>query len=309
MIAATDQAYMGFIGVTTGSSSIMTVFPRWAQVLGLPTERLVGHDVPLNSDPEVYRRLVGQIHEDPSHLGALVTTHKMAVYQSADDLFDELDDLATTFGEISSISKRGTRLAGAAKDPVTVRLAYEEFLAPDHFSRTGAAALILGSGGAGNALSHQLGTRADRPSEVICTALNAADLDHARELHERAGIDPAVMRYVVTAAPDEVAGLVSALPSGSLVANATGMGKDIPGTPVPADTQYPSGSLVWEFNYRGSLEFLHHARAQQTSRNLTVVDGWRYFIHGWSQVVAEVFDIELTADIVEQLSTVAAESR
>ena len=37
---------------------------------------------------------------------------------------------AVTFGEISSIVKRGDRLLGAAKDPITVRLALEEFV-PD----------------------------------------------------------------------------------------------------------------------------------------------------------------------------------
>ena len=30
---------MGFVGVSTGGSSIRTVFPRWAEALGLPTDR------------------------------------------------------------------------------------------------------------------------------------------------------------------------------------------------------------------------------------------------------------------------------
>ena len=51
--------------------------------------------------------------------------------------------------------------------------------------------------------------------------------------------------------------------------------------------------MVWEFNYRGPLEFLHQARAQQRERELHVEDGWRYFVHGWSQAVAEVFDIAM----------------
>lgn len=39
--------YMGFVGVSTGSSSINQVFPLWADILGLPTRTLVGHDMPL----------------------------------------------------------------------------------------------------------------------------------------------------------------------------------------------------------------------------------------------------------------------
>ena len=65
-----------------------------------------------------------------------MTTHKMAVFSSARDMFDQLDELALTFGEISSIAKRGDRLSGAAKDLVTVRLALEEFLPAGHFTQT-----------------------------------------------------------------------------------------------------------------------------------------------------------------------------
>ena len=148
---------MGFVGVSTGGSSIRTVFPEWADALGLPTRTLVGHDIALDSPPLVYREVVETIRGDPRHWGALVTTHKMAVYAAAADLFDECDELAETFGEISCIAKRRERLVGSAKDPVTARLALDEFLAPDHFAQSGGAALILGSGGAGTALSRASG--------------------------------------------------------------------------------------------------------------------------------------------------------
>ncbi|MCL2120263.1 MAG: hypothetical protein FWH27_17745 [Planctomycetaceae bacterium] len=60
--------------------------------------------------------------------------------------------------------------------------------------------------------------------------------------------------------------------------------------------------MVWEFNYRGDLKFMHQALAQKTERNLIVEDGWIYFIHGWSQVIAEVFHLELTPELVNELS-------
>jgi shikimate dehydrogenase len=300
---------MGFVGVTTGGSSIMKVFPRWAEELGLPTRTLVGHDIAVGAAPQAYRDVVGAIAADPTHRGALVTTHKINVFEAAGDLFDDLDELAATFGEISSIAKRGTRLTGAAKDPVTVRLALDDFLPADHFTRTGGAALILGSGGSGCALSHQLGVRADRPSEIICTARSQARLDHQRELHARAGIDPALMRYVLTRGPDDTDALLAALAPQSLVVNATGMGKDVPGSPLTAGARFPADGVVWEFNYRGSLEFLHQARAQQATRGLVVEDGWRYFVHGWSQVVADVFDIPMPPETVRKLADIAADVR
>lgn len=303
---------MGFVGVSTGGSSILKVFPLWADVLGLPTRTLVGHDLPLDAPPATYRDLVTAIAADDEELGALVTTHKVAVHDAAADLFDELDDLALAFGEISCISKRDGRLLGSAKDPLTARLALEEFLPGDHFARTGAAALVLGSGGAGTALSQQLAVRGDRPSQVVCTALDQAPLDHARSVHERSGVPGDLVRYVPTPGPDDVAGLVGALPPGSLVVNATGMGKDRPGSPVPDGVTLPRDGYVWDFNYRGSLELLAQARAQQAGpagRGLHVEDGWRYFVHGWSQAVAEVFDVAMPPETVDELGRVAAGTR
>ncbi|HWI01611.1 MAG TPA: hypothetical protein VNT27_14885 [Propionibacteriaceae bacterium] len=308
-MTATDNSYMGFIGVTTGASSIRKVFPEWAQLLGLPVRRLVGHDLPLDASTAQYRRLVIAIKSDPQHLGALVTTHKIGILRAARDLFDEIDDVAETFGEISSIAKRGTRLLGAAKDPVTVRLSLEEFLPGDHFSATGGAALILGSGGAGCALSHQLAARVDRPSQIICTGLSAAPLDHLRELHRRAGTPEGLVRYEITPGPMDTDALLTSLPAYSLVVNATGMGKDRPGSPISADTKFPRNGVIWEFNYRGPLDFLQQARQQQAERQLHVEDGWRYFIHGWTQVIAEVFDIEMTPGTVDELAHVAASLR
>lgn len=111
----TTSGFMGFVGVSTSQSSIRKVFPAWAHLLCLPTDRLIGHDVPLDAGHDVYRSLVSGTAADDNEYGALVTTHKMAVFEHAADLFDNLDELAVMFGELSSIYKRGGRLLGAAK--------------------------------------------------------------------------------------------------------------------------------------------------------------------------------------------------
>jgi shikimate 5-dehydrogenase len=87
--------------------------------------------------------------------------------------------------------------------------------------------------------------------------------------------------------------------------NSTGLGKDRPGSPLTDNVEFPKGCFVWEFNYRGSLEFLHQAQAQAASKSLHVIDGWRYFIHGWSQVIADVFDLNLTSETIEELALAA----
>lgn len=304
---AATADYMGFVGVTTASSSIMKVFPLWADILGLPTRTLVGHDLPMDADPAQYRAMVEQIRDDPHHRGALVTTHKMNVYAAASDLFDELDPFAVSCAEISSIAKRGSTLSGRAKDPITVDLALCDFLPADHFARTGAEVVILGAGGSGTALSWALAEREDAPALITVTARTQDKLDHLREVHRQHGTPEGLLRYVVTETPEEADALVAAAPAGSVIANATGLGKDRPGSPLTDAVVFPEGAYVWEFNYRGSLEFLHQAEAQEDDRDLHVVDGWRYFIHGWSQVVADVFDLDLTPETVARLAE-AAES-
>lgn len=305
--ATTQADYMGFVGVTTASSSIMKVFPLWADILGLPTRTLIGHDLPMDADPAQYRAMVEQIRDDPHHRGALVTTHKMNVYAAASDLFDELDPFAVSCAEISSISKRGPLLSGRAKDPITVDLALNDFLPADHFARTGAEVVILGAGGSGTALSWALAERADAPARITVTARSQDKLDHLREVHRQHGTRDGLIDYVVTETPEEADAVVAAAPAGSVIANATGLGKDRPGSPLTDAAVFPEGAYPWEFNYRGSLEFLHQARAQEAERSLHVVDGWRYFIHGWSQVVADVFELDLTPEVVERLAE-AAES-
>ncbi|MET1017290.1 MAG: shikimate dehydrogenase [Leifsonia flava] len=301
--------HMGFVGVSTSGSSIMTIFPRWAEILDLPTRTLIGHDLPLDATPADYRALVEAIRDDPEHLGALVTTHKMGLFEAASDLFDELDSFSTLCGEVSSISKRNGALLGHAKDPITAGLAASEFLPSDHFGSTGAHVLILGAGGAGTALSWYLSERDDRPAAITVTDTSTTRLEHLRDVHARRGTPADLISYVLASDPQVTIDLLDGLPAGSLVVNASGLGKDRPGSPVPDGAAFPAGAFVWEFNYRGSLEFLAQAREQEAASDLVVVDGWRYFIHGWTQVIAEVFSLTLTDELVERLADAAADAR
>ena len=162
--AVREDAAMGFVGVSTGQSSIMTVFPRWAQLLGLGTDRLVGWDLALDTTDDRYRAVVHEIRDDASVRGALVTTHKLGIYRSARDMFDTMDEFAELCREVSSISKRNNQMHGHAKDPISAGHALEGVLAPEHFGESGGHAVLLGAGGAGTAISWYLATRQDRPA-------------------------------------------------------------------------------------------------------------------------------------------------
>ena len=95
----------------------------------------------------------------------------------------------------------------------------------------------------------------------------------------------------------------------SIVINATGMGKDTPGSPITWEGNFPLNSIAWEFNYRGELDFMHQALAQVESRKVIVEDGWLYFVHGWTQVVSQVLHFDLTPEVFDKLNEAASSVR
>jgi shikimate 5-dehydrogenase len=300
-----------FVGVTTGASAIMRVFPAWAEHLGLGDVAMAGHDLPIHAEPERYREVVRGLKEDPLDLGGLVTTHKIDLFAACRDLFDYVDPYAELCGEVSSLSKRDGRFRAHAKDPISSGRSLDEFVEHGYWARTGAEALLFGAGGSNLAITlHLMQARPpeDRPSRIVVVNRSPGRLESMRALHGRLGSGVEVA-YVENADPRENDRLLAAVPAGSLVVNGTGMGKDSPGSPITDEGVFPERALVWELNYRGELDFLHQAERQGEARALVVVDGWRYFIHGWTCVVEEVFDIELTPRLVDELSEIALQLR
>jgi shikimate 5-dehydrogenase len=95
------------------------------------------------------------------------------------------------------------------------------------------------------------------------------------------------------------------MPPGRVIINATGMGKDIPGSPITDAGLFPEKAIAWELNYRGELDFMHQAIAQKESRGVIVEDGWVYFVHGWTQVIAQVYHLDIDAELFQRLSDLA----
>jgi shikimate dehydrogenase len=295
-----------FIGVSTSGSSIFELFPRWAEILELEAG-VEGYDIALGAPPEAFRAAVEQIAGDPAARGALVTTHKMDVYRHAGGLFDDLDTNARLCREVSCISKRAGSLVGHAKDPITAGRALGEFMAPGHWA-SGAHGLCLGAGGAGTAIAVHLAGGGEPPERLVVTDTDLGRLDTLRtvlsELDSRADV-----RLEHVRSSDETDAFLGQLPPRSLVVNATGLGKDAPGSPISDDATFPERGVVWELNYRGELRFLRQAWHQQAERRLEIQDGWRYFLHGWSEVIAEVFHLELTRERFERLAAAAEPQR
>ncbi|ANG97893.1 shikimate dehydrogenase [Brucella pseudogrignonensis] len=306
------QSTLYFIGVTTGKSSIMKVFPAWAEYLGLKDAVIKGIDFKLHDDPDAYREAVEFIRNDPLSMGALVTTHKIDLFHACRDMFDVIDPHALLMDETSCISKKDGKLICHAKDPISSGLSIDGFLGADYFERTGADLFSMGAGGSTIAITWHL-MRQSRgknvPGRIIVSNRSQHRLDEIKRIHAEVASDVPV-EYILAPRPEDNDAVLNTLKSGSFIINATGLGKDAPGSPLSDAAIFPEKSVVWDLNYRGNLVFLDQARTQEQEKSLQVVDGWTYFIHGWTQVIAEVFhiDIPTSGPAFDRISEIAIEA-
>jgi shikimate 5-dehydrogenase len=308
-----DRPTLYFIGVTTAKSSIMRVFPGWARHLGLRNAAIKGIDFPLHADAGSYREAVAFIRDDPLSRGALVTTHKIDLFQTCRDMFDRIDPHAAAMGEASCISKRGEALVCHAKDPISSGLAMGEFLPDGYFSGSQAEVFLMGAGGSTIAISWHLTQKdkgGDVPARIVVSNRSPGRLEHIRQFHRELGIRVPV-EYALARSPQDNDAILPQLAPGSLVVNATGLGKDAPGSPLTSAGEFALDGIAWDLNYRGDLVFLEQARAQAARRRLRIADGWTYFLHGWTQVISEVFEVAIptSGPVFDALSRIAATAR
>lgn len=308
MIKKVSKPTMYFVGVTTRQSSIMRIFPKWAEILGLNAV-LEGYDAPLHAPAHVYEEIVAHIKRNPLVKGALVTTHKIDLVTATKHLFDEFDAYAQLTHEVSSITKRDDKLIGHAKDPISSGLALQAFI-PKHYWQNNAQVLCFGSGGAAVSISLHFANQQtnDQPKKFIVTDISEERLEHIQKIHQQLQTD-LQFEYILNADAKGNDALMQQLPQGSLIINATGMGKDRPGSPISDNGLFPNHAFVWELNYRGELNFLKQAKTQRDARNLYIEDGWVYFLHGWTQVMAEIFDFTLTPELFQKLDVAATQHR
>jgi len=306
------QPTMYFVGVTTTKSSIMKVFPEWAEALGLENTVLKGIDIAIHDKPEVYREVVQFMKDDPLSMGALVTTHKIDLYDAAKDLFEVHGPLAKRFGELSSISKQGDKMAAHAKDPITAGLSLEEFVPKGYFTKTGADVFIMGAGGSAISMGYHLMQdkfKGDYPRRIVIANRSQPRLTEIENIFKTLDPGGIAFEYYLTPEPGQNDEVLATMKPGSLIVNATGLGKDRPGSPLTDDAVFPKKALVWEINYRGDLRFMHQANEQQDAQELTVIDGWKYFIYGWTAVISEVFHIPIEGETLAKCDEIASKFR
>ncbi|MFC0506790.1 hypothetical protein [Micromonospora costi] len=178
---------------------------------------------------------------------------------------------------------------------------------------TGPSVLCLGAGGAATALLLTLhldvtgdgAARPEPPARVTFTDTRPEALAELREVAGRAGIDASRLSYVTVGSPSDSDALLADLPAPELVVNATGLGKDAPGSPLTDTAPLGAGTVAWDLNYRGDLTFLRQA----AHAGAHAVDGWDYFVAGWAAALTAVAGVPLTGDLLSRLAGAAAARR
>ncbi|MEA4942893.1 MAG: hypothetical protein VB080_00500 [Propionicimonas sp.] len=319
LTVAEIAAYAGpdlylFLGISTAGSSVHEAFPVWAPRLA-PGGVMRGVDLPAEAAPEQYRSLLVAMRDNPHVRGAVVTSHKLSLYRAAADLFDHTDPLVDITHEVNSIQARDGRLGGFARDAQSLDLILDTTAtaqpAPER------PIICIGAGGSAIALMLAVGLdvhatiRAGRPLRRAPGAIRGsltvlgrrqAALDEIAAVRERAGLAGADIRLVLARGPEEIGAVTRTATPGTVIANATGLGKLSPGSPVDGADAFPAGVVAWDFNYRGPLTFLSQARAA----GVTVEDGWDYFLAGWTAGLAAIGDQSLTDDLFGWVREVSA---
>ena len=280
-----------FVGVSTAGSLIHEAMGRWGPLLGGDIE-VEGRDLPLDAPDGAFRKLLDDLGRNDRALGAVVTSHKVALFRAGSDRFARLDDAALACGEVNAVRRTPDGLVGFARDPVSVGRVV------DRIWPAGGASGPAGAGGASGPAG------AGRGDQVVCLGAGGTAVALGRHLlarprsldlvfadrrpeaiaHLRAALGVGVTTQVGPGPWDE---LVARAPDGALVVNATGMGKDRPGAPLSASATFPPQGVVWELNYRGDLPLPARARAQGVEGH----DGWSLFCQGWAAALAAVLDL------------------
>ncbi|TDC40104.1 shikimate dehydrogenase [Micromonospora sp. 15K316] len=302
-----------FVGIDTGGSGVHAVFDRWAAVLGQPWT-LRGVDLPPDTPEATYRRLVQVMRDNPAVRGAVVTAHKLRLYRACAADVGGADPLVDLTHEVNALATADGGVTGYARDPVALGHVLPALLPPARAGgHAGLNVLCLGAGGAATALLLTLhlgatdrdGARLDAPAHVTFTDTRPEALTELRRVADRARIDASRVSYVTVGSAWESDALLAGLPTPALVVNATGLGKDSPGSPLTEKAPLGPAQVAWDLNYRGDLTFLRQA----AEAGAHAVDGWDYFVAGWAAALTAIAGIPLTGDLLTRLADAAARDR
>lgn len=278
-----DRGEVWFIGEDAAGSRSLGAVPRWSEVLGHPSE-LRAVSVDRHATSETYIRVFDEMRGDPRVTGAVVTGHKVGMYQAVAGDLAWASPVVRRLQEVNVLAVRPHGVEGHATDVDSIGAEVDRL-----WPAPGATALCLGGGGSARALCLHLTRRPVPPVRVLVSERDGTQAAGLRRLFD-AEADGCPIEVLVGRGPWD--DLVGALAPGSLVVNATGLGKSDTRSPLSAAATFPERAVVWDLNYRGPLPFVHRARRQASARRLVVEDGTRLFALGWLAALGAVFGVE-----------------
>lgn len=275
-----DRPNVYFLGIRTAGSAAHKAFPVWTDAMGWDAT-LVGVDIPRDSACATYHDFLAMMKADRLCVGTQVTAHKVRVHDCLAAELAECDPDVQLLGEVGAIATTGRGFAGFSPDMLALGAELSAMLAGQKGRFAMTELVILGGGGAGRAIAlagARLGN--GRVSKITLTERSAeVRAELAGKVKEIAALNRDIDFDIQDGeANNEV---VERSAPGSLIVNATGVGKDAAGSPISVNVRFPPGAVAWDLNYRGDLGFLRCATAQSGSREVMALDGWNYFVRNW----------------------------
>lgn len=268
-------------------------------------------DIPADSPAAPYRELVASIMSDPTIRGAVITAHKTAVYEHAADLLDGIDKMAEQLGEVSVIYRTGTSLRGTVIEHRSITRALTDMGNGTPITRSDADVMVFGAGGTAVALIAALKATSwpdpARPHTLHLVDVSADRLHHAQNVAHR-GPHPLRVHIHLSDGSIRLSDLPD-LPARSLIINATGLGKDRPGTPLELPAVWPEQAHVWDLNYRGDLPMLSDAERALGDLQIHVHNGWALFIHGWAESLSQILCRTIAGSLRQRMDELARKAR
>lgn len=299
-MAVNGDRHVVFIGVDTHSSRALATVPSWSRQLGTPLA-VTPIDVPLGATRAVFETILDRLEADSAAVGAVITNHKVAMYEAAADRCSLVSADANELRECNVLASRPGGLAAFATDVQSIGAALDRI-----WPACSAPVVCLGGGGSAAALCLHLLRRAAPPREVI---ICERDAGRALELTELFGKQAARAGVGLTIESGQAQwdDVVSTLAPGGLVVNATGLGKSDGLSPLTANAMLPRHATVWDLNYRGELPYLRLARSREHDLRLRVHDGLHLFVLGWLAALCTVLDVQPQEQAESKFAAIAAE--
>ena len=286
------------MGVDPAGSRAHKVYSRWACALGLPPI-LRTVSLPVGTAASAYRECVAGLSNDQNVLGVVITSHKTAIVDTAHDLIGGFTELAGRLREAGVLVRRQGALTADAPDVASSRRAVGILLSDARWAAGDGDVIIFGAGGAGRALAYALSRDATALGVRSITLADCVIGKAAAVANACASARLQIPVRAVDSTPRQNGTLLARSAAGTLIVNATGLGKDAPGSPVDDSVAFPSRAIVWDFNYRGERRFLRHARTSYAHRDLRVEDGRNYFVAAWTEALARIAGSTPTDELYE----------